>query len=132
MTQRIRGEFQVTGLDEDTYQKLGGKGKLTRAHIGQDYTGDMVAKGTWDLLMCYLPDGTAVYTGLGRVEGKLADGNGSFVMESRGIFDGKAAKSTWKVIPGSASGSLRGLKGDGTSVAPMGSTGTYDLAIETS
>jgi hypothetical protein len=132
MTQRVRGEFQVTGWDEDTYQKLGGKGKLTRAHIGQDYTGDLVAKGTWNLHMCYLPDGTAVYTGLGRVAGKLAGGKGSFVMESRGTFDGKAAKSTWKVIPGSATGSLKGLKGSGKSVAPHGSTGTYDLDLETS
>jgi Protein of unknown function (DUF3224) len=129
MTKHTKGEFEVTGWDEDTYEKLGGKGKLTRAHIGQDYTGDLVAKGTWDLLMCYLADGTAVYAGLGRVEGKLGDRKGSFVMESHGTYDGKAATSTWAVIPGSATGSLKGLSGKGVSVAPMGSTGSYDLDL---
>jgi Protein of unknown function (DUF3224) len=129
MPKRAKGEFNVTGWDEDTYQEMGGKGKLTRAHIAQDYTGDLVAKGTWDLLMCYLADGTAVFAGLGQVEGKLGDRKGSFVMESRGTFDGEAARSNWGVIPGSGTGSLVGLEGKGQSVAPHGSTGTYDLDL---
>jgi len=131
MPKRTKGEFNVTGWDEDTYRETGDKGKLTRAHIAQDYTGDLVAKGTWDLLMCYLSDGTAVFTGLGQVDGKLGDRKGSFVVESRGTYDGKAARSNWRGIPGSGTGSFVGLKGKGRSVAPHGSTGTYDLDLAT-
>jgi Protein of unknown function (DUF3224) len=124
-----KGKFEVKGWDEKTYEELGGKAKLTRASITQDYSGDLEGSGTWELLMCYRTDGTAVYTGLGRFEGKVGAHAGTFVMESVGSFDGTKARSKWSVIDGSATRGLEGLVGKGTSVAPHGSVGTYRLAL---
>jgi hypothetical protein len=129
---KAKGTFEVTGWDEKTYQELGGKAKLTRASIVQNYSGDLDGRGTWELLMCYRTDGTAVYRGLGTFEGKFAGHAGAFVMESEGAFDGKAALSKLSVVEGTAERGLKGLAGEGTSEAPHGSVGTYDLSLSKS
>jgi hypothetical protein len=126
---KAKGEFHVTGWDEKTYEELKGKAKLTQAHITQDYNGDLEGSGTWDLLMCYREDGTAVYTGFGKFEGKFGDRKGVVVMKSDGAFDGNEARSDWSVIVGFGAGDLQDLAGKGSSVAPHGSEGTYDLDL---
>lgn len=126
---KVKGDFAVTGWDERTIEELGGKAKLTHASIAQDYTGALEGKGTWELLMYYKADGTAVYSGYGKFAGEFEGGKGAFVMESDGAFDGSAARSKWSVIEGSASGGLTSLTGEGTSEAPHGSTGTYELTL---
>ena len=129
---KAKGTFEVAGWQEKAYQELGGKAKLTRASITQSYSGDLDGKGTWELLMCYRSDGTAVYTGLGTFDGTFEGQAGAFVMESEGTFDGKAARSKWSVVAGSAKRGLKGLTGRGTSAAPHGSVGTYDLSLDKS
>ena len=128
---RAKGTFHVTDWDEKTYEELGGKAKLTRARIGQDYSGDLSGHGTWDLLMCYRSDGTAVFTGLGRFEGVAAGRKGALVIESRGTFDGQKARSTWTIVAGSGSGRLKAVSGKGRSVAPHGPDGTYTFDLST-
>jgi hypothetical protein len=127
---RTKGTFEVTGWDEKTFDELDGKGKMTRARIAQDYSGDLEGQGTWDLLMCYREDGTAVFTGFGKVTGRIGGRSGSFVLQSQGDFDGAAARSEWSVITGSGTGDLKGVGGKGTSAAPHGSTGTYELSLD--
>ena len=127
---KAKGTFHVTAWDEKTYEELSGQAKLTRAHIDQDYDGDLRGRGTWDLLMCYRDDGTAVFTGFGKFEGEAAGHKGAFVMENRGTFDGQKARSTLTVVTGSGTGRLKGVSGKGRSVAPHGPDGSYtfDLA----
>jgi hypothetical protein len=127
LAKHAEGTFNVTSWDENTYQQLEGDAKLTKARIEQDFTGDIEARVTWETLMCYLQDGTAVYTGLARIEGRVGDRSGSFVMQTEGQFAGSEAKTKMSVVEGSGTGELTGLRGEGTSVAPHGSTGTYTL-----
>src|SRR5258708_5067659 len=84
MTERTEGTFSVASWDEDTYQELDGKGKLTRARVTFDFTGDLQARGTWDAVMCYREDGTAVFTGMQRMVGQLRGSSGSFVRPAGG------------------------------------------------
>jgi len=128
---KAEGSFHVTEWEETTYQELGGQSKLTRARIVQDFTGELSGRAAWDLLMCYLEDGTAVFSGLGRFEGKAARRQGAFVVENRGTFDGKKARSTLAIVRGSGTGRLKGISGKGRSVAAHGPDGTYTFDLDT-
>jgi Protein of unknown function (DUF3224) len=120
MTAHAEGTFTVMAWDESTYQDLAGKSKLTRASMTFGYTGDLEATGGSETLMFYREDGTATFTGLQRMEGRLGDRAGSFVLLADGTFDGAEAKTGWQVLDGSGTGDLRGLRGSGSSVAGSG------------
>ena len=131
MTQRAEGTFKVTSWDENTYQELDGKEKLTKASLVFGYAGDIEATGKSETLMFYREDGTAAYTGLEHIAGRIGDRSGSFVLRADGAFDGAAANTTWQVVDGSGSGDLRGLRGSGTAVAASGQPGgTFTLDYE--
>ena len=98
--------------------------------MGQKFTGDVDGDGAAEWLMCYRDDGTAHFVGLQRVDGSIDDRSGSFVLETIGEFDGKVAKWTAAVVPGTGSGELAGLRGDGRFEAPMGSTASFELEYE--
>jgi hypothetical protein len=125
------GTFTVAGWDESTYRELDGGGKLTKATVTFVMTGDISGEARWDAVMCYRPDGTAVYTGYQLVEGQLAGVDGSFVVRADGEFAEGEARSRWEVTEGSGTSGLAGLTGSGQAVAtatPPGSfTFDYDL-----
>jgi anaerobic selenocysteine-containing dehydrogenase len=132
MTQRAEGTFQVTSWDESTYEELDGKEKLTKASMEFGYTGDLEATSKSETLMFYREDGTAAYTGLERITGRLGDRSGSFVLRADGTFENGAARTAYEVVAGSGSGELRGLRGAGSAVAASGQPGgtftlDYDL-----
>ena len=129
---QARGTFTVASWDESTYQDLGDGAKLTKATITFGMEGDITGKGSWDALMCYRPDGTAVFTGFQRIQGQLAGVDGSFVVQADGEYAGGEARSRWQVISGTGTGGLAGVTGTGESVAtdtPPGSFSfDYDLS----
>jgi hypothetical protein len=124
---KLEGEFEVTSWDEDTYQKLGGERKLTKASVTQKFTGDLSGSGSVEWLMCYADDGKARFVGFQRIESIAAGRVGSVVIESNGKFDGKKAAGTWSVLPGSGEGDLEGITGKGRFEAPMGGKPSYSL-----
>ena len=130
MAAQATGTFTVSSWDEDTYQELDGGGKLTRARVSFGLSGDLEADASWEALMCYGDDGTAFFTGLQRTVGKLAGREGSFVLNAGGGFENGVAKTQWEVLPGSATGDLRGLRGTGSAVTTSGSGGTFTLDYE--
>lgn len=78
------GRFEVASGSEDAYHEREGDPKLTRATGTQRFAGDIEGEGSVEWVMCYLPDGTARFAGLQRVEGSIGERTGSFVMESVG------------------------------------------------
>jgi hypothetical protein len=122
------GGFENTSWDEQPFDERPEAGKLTRAAVGQRFTGDLTATATIQWLMAYRPDGTAEFVGIQRMAGTLGGREGTFVLESRGSFDGGVAKGTLTVITGSGTGGLAGLTGQGTFEAAKGPTGTYTLS----
>ena len=127
MTAHAEGTFTVKSWDENTYEELEGNAKLTKARMVFSYAGDLEAEGTSDTLMCYLDDGTAVYTGLDLMTGQLGGRSGTFVLRSEGAFEGGAAKTSWHIVEGSGTGELAGLRGSGSSVASSAPPGTFSL-----
>ena len=80
--------------------------------------------------MCYRPDDTADFVGLQRVDGRLGERSGSFVMRTAGTFDGKEARGELTVVPGSGTGELGDLNGSGEFRAPLGSAASVTLDYE--
>ncbi|MCU1428531.1 MAG: hypothetical protein JWL83_2531 [Actinomycetia bacterium] len=127
VTTHATGTFQLTGWDEKPYVEGDGVAKLTQAHVTQTFTGDIRGDGAVEWLMAYRSDGTANFVGMQRVDGQIGDREGTFVLQIAGTFDGKEAKGSWFVVPGSGSGHLQGLEGEGGMSAPMGPEATYTL-----
>jgi Protein of unknown function (DUF3224) len=122
---RAEGTFTVRSWDENTYRELEGSGKLTKAAVGFAFEGDLAAEASWDAVMCYLPDGTAVFTGFQYTSGTLGGHEGSFVLRGDGEYAGGEARTTWQVVEGSGTGALAGLTGSGSAVASATPPGTF-------
>ena len=124
------GTFTVASWDESTYQDLSEGAKLTKAAVTFGMEGDISGKATWDALMCYRADGTAVFTGIQRIEGELAGVDGSFVVLADGEYADGEARSRWQVISGTGTGGLAGLTGSGESVATATPPGSFVLEYD--
>ncbi len=113
MSKRATATFQVKSWDEKPYDEIDEGPKLTRASVTKSFRGDIEGEGTLEYLMIHRDDGSASFVGLERVVGRVGDRSGSFVLQHSGTFEGGTAKVTWFVVPGSGTGDLRGLRGEG-------------------
>lgn len=113
MSTRASVTFQVVSWDETPYHEQTGEPKLTRATVKKTFTGDLEGEGIVEYLMMHRPDGTAAFVGMERVAGKLAGKEGTFVLEHRGTYEEGTARAVCRVVPGSATGGLAGLSGEG-------------------
>ena len=68
--------------------------------------------------------------GLERIVGRIGDKSGTFVLQRIGAFENGQAKETYTVVPGSATGDLRGLIGNGTSAVGHGMEHPFELHYE--
>jgi hypothetical protein len=108
--------FELKSWDEKPYQEYDGA-KLTRASVTKAYRGDISGEATAESLMFYQADGSATFTGLERVVATIGGRGGSFVLEARGTYRDGTARCECSVVPGSGTGDLRGLEGEGRYVA---------------
>jgi hypothetical protein len=130
MSTHLEGVFEVTSWSEEQVGGPEGAAKVTTTGIGQRLTGGIEAETRWDMVMTYRDDGTADFVGYQRLQGRIGDKAGTFVLQGLGEFDGKEARTRLVVVPGCSTGDLTGLRGSGLAVAPMGSTGTFSLDYE--
>jgi hypothetical protein len=121
------GRFTVRNWDENTYSELGQNSKLTKVTVTFAFDGDLAGEATWDAVMYYRPDGTAVFTGFQQMTGTLDGHDGSFVVQADGEFVSGEARTRWQVVDGSGTGALAGLTGSGEAVATATPPGTYTL-----
>jgi hypothetical protein len=124
--------FAITNWDEKAYSEGQDLPKLTRASVTKAYTGDLAGEGHLEYLMMYRSDGSAAFVGIERVVGRLAGKTGSFVLQRTGVFEGGLAKEAYSVIPGSATGELHDLSGEGSSAVGHGMEHPFTLTYELS
>jgi hypothetical protein len=127
MSTHAQGSWEVQSWAEDAYLELEAGAKLTRASVGQAFTGDLDGEGTVEWLMCYREDRTADFVGLQRFVGRLGSRSGSFVMQTHGSFDGSQASGRLEVVPRSGTEELAGITGSGAFAAPHGSKASVEL-----
>ncbi|HEX9335227.1 MAG TPA: DUF3224 domain-containing protein [Pseudonocardiaceae bacterium] len=129
-----KAEFRIASWDENAYAEFADARKLTRANITQTYTGDLVGEGTATLLMSYgAADAPVYYTGLEHFSGTLDGKSGTFVAQQKGAYAAGVANTTWFVVPGSGTGELAGLRGEGRTEAVGGEESvpvTFEYHVE--
>lgn len=126
MTQ-AKGVADTKQWDEKPYRELERGGKLTKASVTQQLTGDIAGDAATEYVMAYAYEQYASYVGITHVTGTLGGKQGSFVLQLAGTFEGNEAKGTWFVVPASGTGELTGLRGEGGFRAPLGSKMDYTL-----
>ena len=119
-TRHAEGTFRIQSWDEGPYAEVDGAPKLTRAHVTSRYGGGIEGEGTSETLMFYPEETTATYSGFERVVGRLDGREGTFVLSGSGTYENGAATTRWSVVPGSGTGELSGLRGEGGFVAGQG------------
>jgi len=127
MKKTANARFAITTWDEQPYSEGPDLPKLTRATVKKTFTGDIEGEGQVDYLMMYRSDGTATFIGLERVTGKVDGKAGTFVLQRTGVFEDGQAKESYAVVPGSATGELRGLVGEGMSSVGHGMEHPFTL-----
>jgi hypothetical protein len=130
MKQTANARFAIKSWDEKPYSEGPDLPKLTRASVSKTYTGDISGEGQVEYIMMYRSDGSATFLGLERITGRLAGKTGSFVLQRTGVFEGGQAKETYSIIPGSGTGELHGLTGDGRSAVGHGMEHPFTLSYE--
>ena len=113
MKKRANTTFAMKSWDEKPFDEFDGGRKLTRASVTYSYTGDLEGESKVEYLMIYAADGTANYVGLERVIGKIGSRSGSYVTQHIGTFEAKGVQDRWFIVPGSGTGDLQGLMGEG-------------------
>lgn len=122
--------FAIQSWDEKAYCEGADRPRLTRASVTKTYTGDIEGEGQVEYLMMYRNDGSATFVGLEQVVGRMGGKTGTLVLQRTGIFENGQAKESYSVIPGSATGDLQGLRGEGRSAVGHGIEHPFTLNYE--
>jgi hypothetical protein len=130
MKRVAHARFGIKSWDEKPYSEGQDLPKLTRAAVTKTFTGDIAGEGHVEYLMMYRSDGSATFVGLERIVGHVAGKAGSFVLQRTGVFESGEAKESYVVVPGSGTGELQGLRGDGTSAVGHGMEHPFTLSYE--
>ena len=106
--------------------------ELTEVHITETFAGDIDAESTVRALQLQRDDHSATLVSLQRVRGKLGRRQGPFVLQGSETVENGKIKATWFVVPGSGTGELAGLRGEGGFQGQFGkaSDGTLDYWFE--
>lgn len=115
-----RGTFDTTSWVEETWDEPASGTKLTRAVVANRFLGDIQGESVQELLMTYVEGRPTRFHGIERVRGRLGEREGAFVLEHTGTAAPNTAgdewivEATWRVVSGSGSDGLRGLRGEGS------------------
>lgn len=105
---------------------------LIEIRIDETFAGDLEGESSVRALQVRRDDGSASMISLQRVRGKLGGREGTFILQGSEIIERGKIKATWFVVPGSGTGGLSGLRGDGgfTGEFGKGSDATLDYWFE--
>lgn len=87
--------------------------QLLEIALTEVFSGDIEAESDVRALQARRADHSGSMASLQRVRGTLGARRGSFVLQGLETIQGGRIKATWFVVPGSGSGELQGLCGDG-------------------
>jgi hypothetical protein len=132
MRKTASARFAIKSWDEKPYSEGQDLPKLTRASVTKTFSGDIEGEGHVEYLMMYRSDGSAAFVGQERIVGRIGDKTGTFVLQRIGVFENGQAKESYSVIPGSATGDLQGLQGDGSSSVGHGMEHPFSLNYDLS
>jgi hypothetical protein len=120
--------FTNDRYDEEAYGDAAGT-ELSRVHISRTFTGDLAGESTAEILIAK-SEGGGGYIGHDRITGTLGGKSGGFVFQHGGIMGPAGVSNTGTIVPGTGTGELEGIAGEGTMLADDEGNHTLTLAYE--
>jgi hypothetical protein len=118
--------FTNDRYEEEPYGEMEGT-ELSRVHISRTFTGDLDGESTAELLIAKA-EGGGGYIGHDRISGTLAGKSGGFVFQHSGLMSPDGVSNTGTIVPGTGTGELAGITGEGTMLAD--DEGNHTLTLE--
>lgn len=105
---------------------------LNEIRLRETFTGDIDGESPVRALQVLRDDHSANLVSMQRFHGKLGGRQGTFVLQGQETVEHGKIKATWFVVPGSGTGDLSGLRGEGGFEGDFGkgSDGTLDYWFE--
>lgn len=105
---------------------------LMEIYLNETFTGDIEGESPVRALQLVRGDRSASLVSMQRFRGKLGGRQGTFVLQGSETVENGKIKATWFVVPGSGTGDLAGLRGEGGFAGDFGkgSDGTLDYWFE--
>jgi hypothetical protein len=105
---------------------------LIEIRLTETFTGDIEGESPVRALQVLRDDHSACLVSMQRFRGKLGGRQGTFVLQGAETVENGKIRATWSVVPGSGTGELSGLRGEGGFEGHFGkgSEGTLDYWFE--
>ena len=120
--------FTNDRYDEEPYDEADGA-ELGRVHISRSFSGDLEGASTAELMIAK-SEGGGGYVGHDVITGALRGKSGSFVFQHAGLMGPEGITNTGTIVPGTGTGELAGITGEGTMLADDQGNHTLTLDYE--
>lgn len=124
---RAVGRTTVKTYQPTVFDEVPAAPTLSDVRLTETFAGDIEGEGVAHVVQASAADGAASFAGIERVRGSIGGKQGSFLLQVHGTVVAKQMKAEWFVVPGSGSGELKGLRGEGGFVAELGHHGSIWL-----
>jgi Protein of unknown function (DUF3224) len=114
------GRIEVKAYEPQPYEEPADGPQLVEIHVTETFVGDIEGEGAVRFLQAVRADGSATFVGIERVTGSINGRRGTFLLQDAGTLEGSTVSGRWFVVPGSGTGELAGLRGDGGFTAELG------------
>jgi hypothetical protein len=128
---RAKATVTVQSSEAKPYETMGPK--LVEVLVHEKFSGDIEGESLVRALQVQRDDKSASMVSMQRFTGKLDRRQGTFVLQGEETVKNGKIKATWFVVPGSGTGDLSGLRGEGGFEGNFGkgSDGWLDYWFET-
>lgn len=122
------GRFDLTSWDEEVYDEADGA-RLVQVSSSKNLEGGIDGTCAVRLLQA-IADGSAAYVGIERVTAAVDGRKGTFVLRHSAVGSAAGGDMRVDVVPDSATGDLRGLRGELTIERSPEGEHTYTFTYE--
>jgi hypothetical protein len=131
MRATAKAKITVHSSEADPYDQTASPA-LVEVRLTETFTGDIEGDSPVRALQVLRGDKSASLVSTQRFRGKLGGRQGTFVLQGSEIVENGKITAKWFVVPGSGTGDLSGLRGEGGFVGAFGkgSDGTLDYWFE--
>lgn len=128
---RAKAKITVQGSQANPYDQTTGP-PLVEVRLTETFSGDIEGESPVRALQLLRDDKSACLVSLQRFRGRLGGRQGSFVLQGSEVVENGTIRGRWLVVPGSGTGDLSGLCGEGgfEGTFGKGSDGTLDYWFE--
>jgi hypothetical protein len=121
------GRIDVRKYEPSAYDEPAGGPALVRIHVEEEFSGDIEGSGVAEFLQTARSENEASFVGVERVTGRVGGHAGTFVLQDAGTLKDGTVSGSWFVVPGSGTGELQGLRGEGGFTAALGQSAEITL-----